>query len=309
VQVVANGVPSNAVSIAIDAAGAACTDSFNPAGTELRAGGRNGIVMPHRNSAATAGSFNSPTAFDMAFVALQKDPGGVTYFNPAASLPPPGTCTVYSDKAFTAPASVLLFAPASTPLDGGAALQLTTSAGSGQLPLVPDFPPLYANMLGAQPTIPGLGPLLFSFPGTFSLGIPGGANVLNATVNGTLPSMLTWTNRTAISTINRANGLTVTWTGGNPAQDVAVIYVVANHDPSNSSAVAVCLASVTAGTFSLPASILASLPATPSTAQRTAAWIGVGSAPLRNPGMFTTGGLDGGFIVPLAVSVNAVVVQ
>jgi uncharacterized protein (TIGR03437 family) len=308
-QAVVNGVPSNAVSIAIGPAGAACSDSFNPVGTMLRAGGRNGVVVPHRSDAAPVGGLSSPTAVDMAFAALQQDPAGVTYFNPAVSLPPPGTCTFYADKAFTAPASVLLFAPTSTPLDGGAQLSVTTSAGSGELPPLPQFPQIYGNDLGAQPSLPGLGPLLFSFPGTFSLSIPGGADVQEATANGSLPAMLTWSNRTAISAINRASGLTVTWTGGNPAQDVAVIYVVANHDPSNSSAVAVCLAPVSAGSFSLPSEILASLPATPANAQRTAAWIGVGSAPLLNPGAFTAGGLAGGFIVPLAVSVNAVVVQ
>jgi hypothetical protein len=90
---------------------------------------------------------------------------------------------------------------------------------------------------------------------------------------------------------------------------VAVLEVEANNDAANSAALALCIAPIAAGTFSLPSEILQSLPATPSSAQRIPAWVLVASAPLLSPGTFSAAGLEGGYLAPAYAAIDAVVVQ
>lgn len=310
VQVSANGIVSNAVTIAIDKAGGPCSDSFNPLSAALFAGGPLGIVTAERIDAQLNAGPDPPgeVTDDFLLADLQQDPGGSTYFYAATSLPPLGTCTMYAGGAFDEVASTLLYSPYRYGLDGGSALEVTSGSASASVGQV-SHSELYTNLLGQQPTPPEGAPLLFTFPGTFTLTIPGGANVQAAQIQGTTPTPLAWTNRDSLSTVTRANGLTVTWTGGNPATDVVLIGVLANNDAANSAALAVCVTAVTAGSFTIPAQILGTLPATPANATRTPAWVGIAAAPFQSPGAFSAGGLNLGFLVPSAAFVNAVVVQ
>lgn len=123
VQVRANGaIVSNAVTIAIANNGAACRDNFNPGGAAVRAGGRNGFVEAERDDYLVEIGLNPPgeVTADFLFADLRQDAGGPTYFSPEYSLPPVGTCTMYSGAAFDGGASTLLFAPQSQALDGEA---------------------------------------------------------------------------------------------------------------------------------------------------------------------------------------------
>lgn len=312
VQVQENGkIVSNAVTVAIDKAGAACTDSFNPIGTALRNGGSNGIVLPQRYTGVDNISVDSlgTAANDVLIADLQQDPGGATYFNPAFSLPPPGTCTMYSAAAATAPANIALFAPNSKALDGGSALKISSGGLSGSAGRVAGFSQLYGALIGQNPSIASTAQLLYSFPGPFTLTIPGGANVQAATDQGSTTAPVTWTNQSSITTVTRSSGLTVTWTGGNSSTDVVAIGVMSNNNPANSSAMIGCLAPVTAGTFTVPPALLAALPATPANSAVASAYVGVSSFPLLNPSQFSATGLNAGFLLPASATVQAVVVQ
>lgn len=313
VQVRANGTTvSNAVTIAISkTGGAACSDNFNPPGAAVRAGGNNGIVQAARADFLADIGPDAPgdVTADFLFADLRQDAGGATYFSPEYSLPPVGTCTMYPAQAFDEGTSTILFAPQSRALNAGTALQVSAAGAAVPVNRLPAVTQIYGAFLGEQPAASGVPGLFFNFPGTFTLAIPGGADVQSAQINGSTPAPLQWTNRSSLSTLVRANGLTITWTGGDPATDVALIGIEASNDAANSAAMAVCVAPIAAGTFSVPAEILQSLPATPASAHRIPAWVMLASAPLLSPGTFSAAGLKGGFLIPSYAAIASVVVQ
>jgi uncharacterized protein (TIGR03437 family) len=311
IQITVNGVPSNAVTAAIGKAGAPCTDAFNPAGSAVRTGGDNGFVSAAHFDYLDDLGPNPPgdVTQDALFAELREDPGGATSFTPEYSLPPVGTCTVYSGSAFDSVLSTLIFAPQSRALDGGQAFQVSSSGGSASVGPVPGDSLLYGALLAENPAITGLPSSFFNFPGAFTFSMPGGADVQRAQVNGTTSTPLQWTTRDGLDTLTRSSGLTVSWTGGNSSTDVALVAVEANNDAANSAALALCLAPIAAGTFSLPPEILSSLPATPATAQRVPAWVIVGSETILNPAIFSAGGLKQGYLLPGYLAVKSVVVH
>lgn len=311
IQVTVNGVPSNAVTAAIDKAGAPCSDAFNPAGSAVRAGGDNGFVSATHFDYLVDIGLNPPgdVTQDALFAELRQDPGGATSFIPEYGLPAVGTCTVYSGQAFDSVNSTLIFAPQSRALEGGQAFQVSSSGGSASAGPVPGNSLLYGALLAEDPAITGLPTSFFNFPGTFTLIIPGGADVQQVQVNGTTSTPFQWTNRSGLDTLTRSSGLTVTWTGGNSSTDIALVAVEANNDAANSAALALCLAPIAAGTFSLPPEILQSLPATPASAQRIPAWIIVGSESIVSPGTFSAPGLKQGYLLPSYLAVKSVVVE
>lgn len=312
VQVRTNGaVVSNAVTISINKGGSACLDTFNPAGTAIRAGGANGFVVAERADYLADTGPNAPgqVTADTLFADLRYDAGGATYFSPAYSLPPLGTCTMYSGQAVDRMTGTLFFASKSEPLDGGAALQVAAGGAAAEAGRVPGISQLYGAVLGEQPAAAGSPGLFFLSQGTFTLTIPGGVDVKAAQASGTPHASFQWIGRSSLSTLVRADGLTVSWTGGNSGTDVAVIEAESFNDAANSAALAVCVAPITAGEFSVPSEILQSLPATPASAQRIPAWVMVAAEPLLKPTTFSAGGLKGGFLLPVSEAVKSVIVQ
>ncbi len=307
----AKTVVSNAVTIAINKSGTTCTDQYNPVGAALQEGGRYGIVTPQRFSILDSldSKPSSEITTDYLFAGFQQDPGGTAFFNPLYSLPPLGTCTMYSISALDGLTNLMLYAPQSQALNAGAALQV--AAGGAPVPVgpVPGIPQIYGDLLGEQPAIPGVPSPLYEIPGSYTLTIPGGADVQHAQVTGNFPAPLQWTNENTLSVINRADPLTVTWTGGNSARDVVFVGLLSNNDPANSSAAALCVAPVDAGKFTVPVEILQALPATPASATRVSAWLLVTSVPLQASTQFKATGLESGYLVPAAPSVITVVVQ
>ncbi len=74
---------------------------------------------------------------------------------------------------------------------------------------------------------------------------------------------LVWTNYESLQTINRADGMTVMWSGGDPSQPVFIRGGSAGLDPTTLAltvASFTCLADQKAGSFTVPASILNRLP-------------------------------------------------
>ena len=82
------------------------------------------------------------------FADLRQDAGGPTYFSADYSLPPVGTCTMYSGEAFDAGMGTLSFAPQSKALDGGPALQVAAGGAKASVGRVSGVPQLYGTMLG-----------------------------------------------------------------------------------------------------------------------------------------------------------------
>src|SRR5581483_3231455 len=59
-------------------------------------------------------------------------------------------------------------------------------------------------------------------PGAYTITGPGGADVGPFTANYALPTIFTWTDQSSITSVSRANGVTVHWTGGNPSGYVTI---------------------------------------------------------------------------------------
>jgi uncharacterized protein (TIGR03437 family) len=94
-----------------------------------------------------------------------------------------------------------------------------------------------------------------------------GAGVVPVSANFTIPAFATWTNRNALanSTATRANGLTVTWSGGDSSTG-SYIDISGNSNlpgsTNGSSTVSFeCVALASAGKFTIPPSTLLALPA------------------------------------------------
>ena len=77
----------------------------------------------------------------------------------------------------------------------------------------------------------------------------------------TIPTPPTWTNRLTTNIVPRNQPLTLNWTGGDTGQVVAFIGFGIDLPP-NSSAVFGCIAPQGSNSFTIPADILANLPAT-----------------------------------------------
>ena len=81
-----------------------------------------------------------------------------------------------------------------------------------------------------------------------------------------IPAPVTWSNTSSLSTVTRADGLTVNWTGGEAGAFVEITGISLTSLNSTSNYLAgyfTCRAPVTPGTFTVPPSVLLSLP--PST--------------------------------------------
>jgi hypothetical protein len=79
-----------------------------------------------------------------------------------------------------------------------------------------------------------------------------------------MPAPLIWTNMVGISTINRSQGVTITWGGGSAGTFVVIRGSSATGAPANLRVDFACAAPVTAGAFTVPPSILLAMPPTGS---------------------------------------------
>ncbi|MBZ2183672.1 MAG: hypothetical protein K7J46_03100 [Bryobacter sp.] len=198
-------------------------------------------------------------------------------------------------------------------LDAGTAINVNGPKGAKTLRREEDLIGSYGETL-ASTGIPGASgggdPDGYLVAGnyTFNNG-SGGADVRGFNASFTLPPNVNWTNRAAITNVNRANGVTVNWTGGD-ASSFAQIY---GFSLSGSEDDAVggffsCLERASAGTFTVPPAVLLALPPSPSGAALfPLSTLGVGG--VSAPREFTAPGLDYGVIVSTSIAVKSVTYQ
>jgi len=179
--------------------------------------------------------------------------------------------------------------PSITGLDAGT---ITITGPIGPQTLVPQTNPqtsaftgLYSVQL-ANSFLPATG-------GTFVFTGSGSKQVGPFTTSIALTNPLNWTNMGAINSVTRANGLTITWTGGVPNSYVSIT----GTSLLNSTAVGAsfaCYAPVSAGQFTVPSYVLQGLPASAG-----------GTLAVENnavPGSFTASGLTAAGTVNAQVS-------
>jgi uncharacterized protein (TIGR03437 family) len=191
--------------------------------------------------------------------AFQPDPGQFP-FNPAIAFPPSGSCTAYAHSGDMLNGGPLPgMAPTTMPLDMGAPFLLTGPNGSKTLS--EGFFGARAGYLGGLISNNILPNSLFLDPGSYTLQGFGGMDVGPFSTSFTIPQPVTWTNRLQTNVVDRTQPLTISWSGGDSGQVVAMLGF-GDDLPTNSSAVFVCIAPPGATSFTVPADMLAILPAT-----------------------------------------------
>jgi hypothetical protein len=197
-------------------------------------------------------------------------PCTVTRFRFSASfstptLPPP-----------SAPAPAPTPGPTSPPmrsLDAGAALSMTGGPGGPvQLPrtTIPGQDSMFAygaadRFTPPEPAPGSLAERLLA-PGRRTLSGPGGADIGSFSEEIEIPPRLVWTNVAEINSIRRGEPLRLTWTGGSPEVPLAVAGTSAQFEITAISfamdqAYFQCLVDNSPGAFTVPAEVVAELPA------------------------------------------------
>jgi len=209
-----------------------------------------------------------------------------------------GSCTVFSGG-FNVTAVLQGQPPATATanplLNAGSPLTVTGAGGSRNIPR-DNSTGTYFALLGGSIPVPGFpSNPLFLDPGAYTISGPGGADVGSFTANLTISAGATWTNRDQLSVVDRGAGVTLTWTGGDPARQVITILGSNVDVPTNASGTFICFAPVSAGTFTVPREITSALPGSnldqPDQSQGILAFLVGSSGDLST---FTAPGLDAG---------------
>jgi uncharacterized protein (TIGR03437 family) len=296
---------SNVVSMAIQPNGGVCaTDVFPQVTGPLVSGGRAaaagvirattrqdvGLTTPQDVTADyfayfAAGNVNSYFAPGTALAAFP--------YHPLLSFIPSGTCTVYTLQGDLLGGDPLpgLF-PAVTPLDLGPSLSLSAPGGSPTLS--PQFAgSIGSGFLGGSISNNILRSSLVLDPGSYTLKGSGGTNVGAFSNSFTVPQPLVWTGRNQLSLIDRKQPLTISWTGGDNGQAVAVVGF-GEDLPNNSSVAFACIAKPGASSFTVPQDILSNLPQSHANPLRSKDVIYLINIPGASVQSITASGLDQG---------------
>jgi uncharacterized protein (TIGR03437 family) len=225
--------------------------------------------------------------------------------SPLMLLPPPGTCAAYSGSFQSSTmlpdstSAALVSELGGTGLDAGGALNVTGAGGSRAIPGNPSAPGFFRARLGGREVRFGPRALApFLDPGEYRLTVTGGRDVAAFTAQFTGPSPLEWTNRDKIDAVDRARELVLEWRGA--AADRLVIAYATNIDQiSTATGTVLCTALPAAGRLTMPAELLANLPASRKEAGGVPYnRLFLGTVPAK-PQRVGTAGLDGGAIVGL----------
>ncbi len=203
----------------------------------------------------------------------------------------------------------LLF-PAITPLDLGKSLSLLSPKGSKKS-LTPQFASaahrvrLSGRLCLEQSQLTNS---LVLDPGSYTLSGAGGADVGAFSNTFSVPQPLTWTGRNNLTTVNRTQPLTISWTGGDSGQAVAVVGF-GEDLPNNSSVVFACIAKPGASSFTVPPDILANLPASHANPLRSNDVLYLITIPGSSIQPITASGLDQGLSGYVLIQGKTVVYQ
>jgi hypothetical protein len=236
-------------------------------------------------------------------------------------LPPVGTCSAYAnnlDLNQVLSAGINLSKDSggllNGELDAGPALSIMGPGGNSiAAPRVDDDQTIgpYVGLLGGQIPLDGM-PVspLFLNGGGYTITGAGGKDVGPFAANVTLPLPAKWTNRDQINTVDRSAGVTLTWTGGDPTSDLVVIAGGSVNQITNAAAGFFCSAPLAAGTFTVPASVLANLPVNSAgTPEDTVGLLLVGTVPGGGFSTFSAKGLDSGLVLYGTLDIKTVTIQ
>ncbi|HTB16401.1 MAG TPA: hypothetical protein VK752_32765 [Bryobacteraceae bacterium] len=291
-----NTVVTNTIQLPIEPTGGVCSDAalgYN--GTTLQGGG------------STSGTYTSAgvTIIQSTTPVISTNPpaGGLQTIGTADFTKTSGTTTVSGTGSVLSLGNCYVAGPSnatgtsnttSTGLDAGT---ITISGPAGSQALTEFLNPLTNQpivgtyeMTLANSFIPANG-------GTFTASGAGGKDVGSFTATVTLGPTLQWTNQTSDATVNRANGIPITWTGGSSS---TYVYIAGTSSSSTGSATGsfFCYVPASADSFTVPNYIALALPAGTGS-------LSVGN--VSNPASFTASGLTspGYFLSEILYGINA----
>jgi hypothetical protein len=158
------------------------------------------------------------------------------------------------------PCAVLTITPASPPEGPDSYLDAGTVTVSGpNLPsgtIIPVFHPKVGPMGSTYDYRTATGTTL-ELGGTYTITGSGGTQVGPFSASATLPNSFSVTNWDAITAINRANGVTVNWTGS--GFDTVAIGITGQSLTTRETVTVSCIVAASLGTFSIPQGALALL--------------------------------------------------
>ncbi len=268
VVAVSGSIVSNTVTLPIAAGGGVCVDTVTGTnGTQITNLG--GKTTYSAGTLAILQTVSSGQTLSSAAGIFQKEQGSESASGDG--IVSVNSCIVNSN---TSAGGVFT----TTGLDAGN-LSVTGPNGTTKLTAVPTVAGFYSAQL-ANGFIPATGGS-YTFTGT------GGANVGAFSTSVSYTNPLNWTNSAAITSVNRAGGVNVTWTGGATG---SYVYISGGSSSASGtvSASFTCYAPASAGQFTVPSYVLLAMPAGP------------GSLSLENigsPVSFNASGLDQGIAI------------
>lgn len=304
---------SNFASVSIAPAGKVCSDPQGFAPGDL-AKASTGMTVAYVNLTNGDGKFSFPSGsvqgtLDLGEGHVRSYPPNGLFGTTAGAIGGAGTgvpstgCIVYAyqsnkTKFFDIVLDIGKELGFNNQLDAGAALNFKGAGSPFSIPRSnPPDPFEYQSdgpIAGSLPPLFMGGPQVV-LPGAMAMDNgSGGRDAGPFTASITIPgSGVNWTNQDAINNISRSQDLVVNWTGGGPT--VAIFGTSANTS-SQASATFECLANGSAGTFTIPAMVLSSLPASGTGADVNApiGSLAIGTS-LSAPARFTARGIDVGF--------------
>jgi uncharacterized protein (TIGR03437 family) len=253
---------SNTTSIPTAASGRTCTPTTSALSTDdvlsilsKRVVSVGGFGLYRNNSAAGAQLAALPDGGTALFLRATLIPGALGFTN--WDVPHAGSCAVFTGTSFAGASQALQW------LDAGTLIGVSSAAGPRAMAKMPL--PLVFNYAGIFDAVGN-----YVRPGSFSVTAPGGADVgpFSATIAYSEP-VLRWSNQDSISTINRGESVTVTWTGGDPEGFVQILGYATAPNGTAAGASFACTARTSDGTFTVPPYVTHAMPpSNPSIARR-----------------------------------------
>jgi uncharacterized protein (TIGR03437 family) len=305
VLVRSGNVVSNAVSLPI---GKPCDDPAN--WLERRAPGANvGFAMLLRSRLRLALDASAPVEFlaDLGLVSFRSSAK-----QSAVALPPAGTCTVFTGTYYVGQFMAAirggpLVLPETTRLDAGGALTVRGPRGAQRLEPDAKRAGSFTALLGGNPPARRkIDKPPYLEPGRYVIEGKGGPDVGPFRVEAQARRGIEWINKKDSGVVVRSAGITIVWK--NAGREEVVMIAAMNDDPITAAAgLCLCVTRGDRGRFTIPAEMLANIPATADVQDLPVSLLLVGSLPARSPREIRARGLDGGVAFFMSIDGGSVI--
>ena len=316
VMAIANGTPSNEVTIAVGEEGAVCQDALNPFSQALIGGASVGALANVRLNGMVSLSpiLSVDFTLDVMAGSFSQQTGAPFSYNRFFSLPPVGSCSRQTFRGIDLVGLLggdfpdLNFG---AEIDAGPSMMMTRDGGDPKtVEQDEESEGRYVATVGGGLALVGEADPTYYEPGEYNITSEGGEDVGAIDVTFTIPERPEWTNRDAVATeapISRAAPLTFTWEPGDPQAPQVMLAFAANVNVGSGDASGVvCLMPQTFGMLTMPPALLSTV--APSEAPgiagpTTLGFVGFGSLPVIHP--FQAEGLDLGAVLAATLELQS----